>query len=443
MSEYLNSAKEIECSSFMDFSPILIIAPHQDDESLGCGGTIALATEFGIETYVVFLSDGSQSHPASKKYPHNELIKLREDEAVSALSVLGVHKRNIFFMRMPDGGLPFSIDPDFDNAVSKLLNLLNVIKPGVVFLPWRRDSHRDHKATWQIAANAMKLVDKQFIIFEYFIWLWERAAQDDHPKSYEGKMCYVDISTAVETKRRAILTHISQTTDLIDDDKTGFKLSAEMLAHFDHPKEYFIQTTLNYMEENLHSLSENYFDEVYRQKDDPWDLATSNYERDKYNATLAALPRDKYEHAFEIGCSIGVLTEALLQKCTKILAVDVADAPVGQAKERLAKYPQATIKKMTVPETFPKDNFDLVVMSEVGYFFSFADLKILADKIYDHLNEGGQLLLVHWTHFVADFPLTGDQVHESFLNQSGTEKHFKHLFHQHTDDYRLDLFEKQ
>ena len=407
-----------------------------------CGGTIALATKLGIEVHVIFVSDGSQSHPGSKKYPHDKLITLREDEATNALLILGVKRSNVYFMRMPDGRLPFSGDISFDGLAGNVLQLLRSLKPGIVFLPWRRDPHRDHRATWQITMAAMKLY-RPTLIFEYFIWLWERASDNDHPQKQEGNLFYIDINETIEVKKDAILAHVSQTTDLIDDDKNGFTLSANMLGHFNHSKEYFIQTKLNFMEDSLHSLSENYFDEVYREKEDPWNLATSNYERDKYNATLLALPKENYGSAFEIGCSIGVLTEVLLQKCSRILAVDVADAPIIQAKKRLEKYPQATVEKMAVPATFPKEHFDLVVMSEVGYFFSFADLEKLAEKICAHLNENGQLLLVHWTHFVPDFPLTGDQVHDSFLNHAGTGKNFKHLLHQRTDDYRLDLFEKQ
>ena len=264
------------------------------------------------------------------------------------------------------------------------------------------------------------------------------------PGQQEGKLFYVDISAVLPVKKRAILAHLSQTTALIDDDADGFRLSEDMLHHFDFPKEYFIQTTLKLMgQENRQTLSENYFDEVYRENEDPWDLATSTYERDKYQATVDALPNGEYGAALEIGCSIGVLTEALLQKCNKILAIDVADAPVKQATERLKKYPQATVKKMAVPATFPEEQFDLVVMSEVGYFFSIPDLHLLQQRITKHLNDKGQLLLVHWTPFVPDFPLTGDQVHDFFMEQSGAEKPFKHVFHRRADKYRLDLFEKQ
>lgn len=436
-------AEELKIPDLINSGPMVIIAPHQDDETLGCGGTIALAVKLGIQIYVVFVTDGSQSHPQSKNYPFDVLVPLREIEAKAALSILGVKEDHVYFLRMGDGALPLYKDPEFISSSIKILNILIALRPGVIFLPWRRDPHRDHKATWQLCMEAIKEFDGSLRIFEYFIWLWERAVPDDHPKPTEGILRHVNISAVNQLKQKAISAHISQTTGLIDDDENGFTLSVEMLHHFDNPNEYFNETTSNMMINNSNSLSENYFDEVYRAKEDPWNLATSDYERDKYNATLAALPRDNYNSVLEVGCSIGVLTQVLLQKCKNILGVDVADAPVLQARKRLIDYPQATIEKMAVPETFPDENFDLIVMSEVGYFFSFTDLNILAEKIEAHLNVHGQLLMVHWIHFVPDFPLSGDQVHEFLLNRSGVGQPFKHLYHQRTDDYRLDLFEIQ
>ncbi|TSJ36451.1 methyltransferase [Mucilaginibacter corticis] len=196
------------------------------------------------------------------------------------------------------------------------------------------------------------------------------------------------------------------------------------------------------MENKNQTLSEHYFDQLYHQREDPWDLATSEYEREKYNTTVGALPELSYVSALEIGCSIGVLTQALLRKCRGILAVDIADAPIAQARNRLRNYPQARIEKMQIPAFFPEELFDLVVMSEVGYFFAMEDLTLLQKKIVEHLQTNGQLLLVHWTPFVPDFPLTGDQVHDFFMECSGDNKPFKHLKHFRADKYRLDLFEK-
>lgn len=190
------------------------------------------------------------------------------------------------------------------------------------------------------------------------------------------------------------------------------------------------------------TLTENYFDDVYRHSDDPWQFETSDYERNKYQATVRALPRSSYQHGFEIGCSIGVLTELLAQKCESLLSVDTAEKPLVRARQRLADARHVTLHKMEVPDQFPERNFDLVVMSEVGYYLAMPDLQRLAQKIINHMEEGGHLLLVHWTPFVHDYPLTGDQVHETFLQLSGEGKPFTHLNVQRADTYRLDLFQK-
>ena len=190
------------------------------------------------------------------------------------------------------------------------------------------------------------------------------------------------------------------------------------------------------------SLPEDYFNEVYRDNNDPWEFETSNYERDKYAATINALPKDFYNQAFEIGCSIGVLTKMLADKCGHLLSIDIADAPLEKAKERLRNFPNVQFEKMAVPAGFPDKNFDLIVMSEVGYFLSVADLVMLKEKIVTHLNNNGNLLLVHWTPFVPDFPLTGDIVHYEFLRSAIEGLELKHLVHKREDTYRLDLFVK-
>lgn len=190
------------------------------------------------------------------------------------------------------------------------------------------------------------------------------------------------------------------------------------------------------------SLSTEYFDNVYKQNQDPWDFENSPYEKQKYEATLAALPREVYENVFEIGCSIGVLTKQLASRSKKLLSVDVADLALAKAKERLKDFPQVKIQKMTVPQQFPDETFDLILLSEVGYYLSKNDLEKLAALMIEHLETGGQLLLVHWTPFVPDYPQTGDEVHDYFMNLCQQKQHLQHLYHQREEKFRLDLFEK-
>ena len=198
------------------------------------------------------------------------------------------------------------------------------------------------------------------------------------------------------------------------------------------------------MNENQpHSLPPEYFDQVYQANRDPWNFETSPYERAKYAATLAALPRPHYPEALEIGCSLGLLTAQLAPRCGHLLAVDVSEAALAQARARCAALPQVELRLLRVPEEFPGQQFDLMLVSEVGYYWSAADLARAAGRIVAGLRPGGQLLLVHWTPPVHDYPLTGDDVHEHFLAQTMGTGPLRHLSGQRHAQYRLDLLEKR
>ncbi|MGI4762850.1 MAG: class I SAM-dependent DNA methyltransferase [Janthinobacterium lividum] len=190
------------------------------------------------------------------------------------------------------------------------------------------------------------------------------------------------------------------------------------------------------------TLDPNYFDDVYRANTDPWAFASSPYERQKYIDTLAALNRPRYERAFEIGSSIGVLTAQLAQRCGRLLSVDVSEAALAQARQRCADLPQVELRKMQVPTEFPSEQFDLILLSEVGYYWAPADLARAADLMLAALPPSAQLLLVHWTPVVPDYPQTGDEVHEFFLQKTGSTGALKHLHGHRAEKYRLDLFEK-
>ena len=186
------------------------------------------------------------------------------------------------------------------------------------------------------------------------------------------------------------------------------------------------------------TLPPSYFDDVYRAHADPWDFNSSPYEQAKYADTLAALTRPRYERAFEIGCSIGVLTAQLAARCTHLLSVDVSETALTQARQRCANLPQVRIEQLQVPQQFPQGQFDLILLSEVGYYWSPVDLARAADLLVAALPPGGQLLLVHWTPPVHDYPLTGDEVHEFFLRHPG----LRALHGHRADQYRLDLLER-
>lgn len=188
------------------------------------------------------------------------------------------------------------------------------------------------------------------------------------------------------------------------------------------------------------SLTAEYFEDVYDASDDPWNFASSEYEAAKYAATIDVLPREKYETAFEIGCSIGVLTAKLAAYCGSLLSVDVNEKALAQARERCRRFSNVRLRSMNVPREFPGENFDLILVSEVGYYLDREDWKKTFDKIFEHSNSKGNVVLVHFTPTVHDYPQTGDEVHDSFAEWS--EHKFRLLEKRRSEKYRLDVWEK-
>ena len=163
------------------------------------------------------------------------------------------------------------------------------------------------------------------------------------------------------------------------------------------------------------SLPQSYFDDLYGRDLDPWRFETSDYERGKYEDTVAALDRPRYGRVLEVGCSIGVLTALLAVRADNLLATDVAEAALAVARRRLDAAPQVRFERAAFPDTAPEGPFDLIVLSEVLYYLSAADLRRAAAAAIERLAPGGEVLLVHWLGETPDYPLTGDEAADGFL----------------------------
>jgi SAM-dependent methyltransferase len=185
------------------------------------------------------------------------------------------------------------------------------------------------------------------------------------------------------------------------------------------------------------SLDPAYFARLYEANADPWQFETSAYERGKYCSSLMALPLEHYHCGFEIGGSIGVLTSMLADRCDRLLSVDVSPVAQQRARNRCADRPNVEFRVMRFPRQTPLETFDLIVFSEVGYYFCLPELAIARSWIAEALQPGGHLLLVHWTPSVEDCPLTGDEVHEHFLEMTPTP--LNRIFHQESVNYRIDV----
>lgn len=218
------------------FGTTLIVAPHADDESLGCGGVISLLRKYGQNVYILLLSDGTLSHPNSKEYPAERLRDIRENELVNAAAVLGVEPQNIIFCRFKDRSVPDQSSEGFDDALKNINKILSIIRPQSIFVPWRRDPHPDHQAAFQLIQAA---ITENAKIYEYPIWLEQLGSGDDSPTDSEAMPFRLNISSVLDQKQKAIAAHLSQTTSLISDDPQGFRISEEMLDQFNVPYETF------------------------------------------------------------------------------------------------------------------------------------------------------------------------------------------------------------
>ncbi|MBA3473671.1 MAG: methyltransferase [Rubrobacter sp.] len=184
-------------------------------------------------------------------------------------------------------------------------------------------------------------------------------------------------------------------------------------------------------------LGREYFDELYAQSRDPWSFETSEYERDKYERTLSVLALRRYRRALEVGCSISVFTAMLAPLCDELLAVDVSEKAIAVARQRLADFPNVQVELRTLPEETPRGPFDLVVASEVLYYWPEDVMLSALRRFEDVLAPGGALLAVHWRKETKTYPLQGDEVHDLL---------FEHTRLANTTtiieaEYRLDLFE--
>jgi protein-L-isoaspartate O-methyltransferase len=187
---------------------------------------------------------------------------------------------------------------------------------------------------------------------------------------------------------------------------------------------------------DLDPSSREFFESMYRRNADPWNFANDTYELSRYDAFLSALTGRHFARAFEPGCSIGVFTAHLASLCDSLLATDLSEIAVSRARERCADYTNVRIEQGSVADADPGP-LDLLVLSEIGYYFSAAALSKWASRLLSRLQPGGTLLAAHWLGFSPDHILSGDRVHD-VLHALAKEHHCVLALSQRTDSFRLD-----
>jgi LmbE family N-acetylglucosaminyl deacetylase len=376
---------------------VVVVAAHPDDETLGAGGLIAECGLRGIPVTVAVVTDGGASHPDSPSTTPDELRRLRAAEARLAVHRLAP-EAGIHLLGFPDGAVETN-----RTAIATALAELLPAGPALLVAPWRGDEHVDHRVVGEICAELATANGRSLL--EYPIWLWHWAAPDDAEVPWDRFTVLAPRPEALDHKSNAIAAYASQAEPLSDQPGDEAMLLDSFLANFRGTRELFVR-------DEPAALGVDYFDALYERHDDPWGFTDRWYEKRKRAVTLASLPEEHYVSALEVGCSIGVLTKELAGRCTELLAVDLSLAAVESARARVADEPGVRVEVADIASGLPSGPFDLVVVSEVGYYFTTDVLeRVLADAVAQ-LAAGGTIALCHWRHPVADYALGGDEVHE-------------------------------
>ena len=187
------------------------------------------------------------------------------------------------------------------------------------------------------------------------------------------------------------------------------------------------------------TLDRNYFEGLYAACDDPWGFETSPYEQEKYARTLEALGRERVKQALEVGCSIGVLTQRLGERCDHLTATDLSPSALKAASARCAAVRNISFRLVSSAAESFEGRFDLIVLSEVVYYWDRTDLAIVATAIERSLADGGRLLLVHWLG-ETDYPMSGDEAVSALWSRLASPYLIERT--ERTADYRLDLWRR-
>ena len=377
---------------FERFDRLVVVAAHPDDETLGAGLITADLARRAWEVDIVTLTRGENSHPQSSTTTPEQRAGMRAQEAALAARILSPSIR-LHPGDFGDGDLT----GQHEALVTTIVDIIGDGRHTLLLAPWRHDGHPDHEAAGRAAAAAA--VRTGALLGEYPIWFGHGADSDELP--YPPTRRWSVNGAIREQKAAAIAAHRSQVAPLSSEPGDEVLLSADFLEHFGGTDEHFI----------IDAPVDDALDRLHAEDDDPWGVDERWYERRKSDLLLACLPRDHYERALEVGCSRGSLSALLSRRADRVLAVDASEHAVSLARERVPS--SVDVEHLRVPDAWPEGRFDLIVVSEVGYFLSPVALERLWTAIGRSLLPGGTVVLCHWRGEVRGWPLDGPQVHAS------------------------------
>jgi LmbE family N-acetylglucosaminyl deacetylase len=194
-----------------DDARLVIIAPHQDDSTLGCGGLILLRRIEGAPVSIVYLTDGAASHPGHSSLTPSLLAQMRREEAGTATSLLGVDQARVTFLNEPDGTLD-KLGPERRAAfIERLAAVFRLAAPDQVLLPYRRDGSSEHEAGFGLVIAALAAAGLKPRLLEYPVWAWWNPVRMVRPLLRSRRIWRTDHFGYEPLKAAAVAAYRSQT----------------------------------------------------------------------------------------------------------------------------------------------------------------------------------------------------------------------------------------
>jgi LmbE family N-acetylglucosaminyl deacetylase len=218
---------------------IVIVAPHQDDEALGCGGFLARHHGQQATVRIAYVTDGSHSHDGHPTITPSVLAATRNDEARRAMASLGVPSTHLTFLGVRDGSLAHLAANEAAQLVGRMATLFNSVRPQEVFLPSRRDGSSEHDAAFLLVTRALTQAGLTPRLLEFPVWSWWNPLLLLPDVLRIRRVWRVDFRGHEQRKRAALAEYRSQTEPTPP--WTQALLSPEFLSFFSTHEEFFFE----------------------------------------------------------------------------------------------------------------------------------------------------------------------------------------------------------
>ncbi len=370
----------------LDVDRLVVLAAHPGDETIGAGGLIARAHRLGVDVSVIVVTDD----------PDDPLR--RRLELTSAVNALAPGA-GVTFLAVPRGAVRRE-RPFVSESVAAHVAAARARRT-LIAAPWWREGDADHDVLGDVA--------RAFAAGGIRVVAYPLQAEP----TADARVLRLD-DADTDAKRRAAAAYTS--------------VPADALAR---PFEAFVAPAAG----EGATWTTARFDSYYQITDDPWGLNNRWYELRKRTLLLAMLPRERYTHALELGCATGVFTRMLADNSDEVLGVDLSQVALDMARAN-GVPDNVTLELCELPREWPEGRFDLLVLSEVAYYWTPEQFGEALDKIDRSATEDAVFAVCHWRKTKEGTPLTGDDVHAAI----GARPEWSVLARHVETDFLMDVF---